>query len=147
MRGHNARQGRHCTLLQETLWVFAGVRIFSGTSVECGRQETSHVQRIPLMPDLQSAWLLLLHCAGARATFFFLRVVNPEAALDYATLHNERMCAGTFLPMRLCGEAVREAPFRAWWSGFEKCSSNKTPCFGLVGRLPPHDQSTPSRSG
>ena len=37
------------------------------------------LQRTPLMPDLQSAWLLLLHCAGARATYF-LRVVNPETA-------------------------------------------------------------------
>ena len=52
--------------------------------------QLSAVAEHPLMPDLQSAWLLLLHCAGARATYF-LRVVNPEAALDYATLHDERM--------------------------------------------------------
>ena len=65
--------------------VFVAVQL----SAVAEHQETL-LQRIPLMPDLQSAWLLLLHCAGARATYF-LRVVNPEAALDYATLHDERM--------------------------------------------------------
>ena len=27
------------------------------------------LERIPLVPDIQSAWLLLVHCAQARATF------------------------------------------------------------------------------
>ena len=202
------------TLLQENLWVVAGVRINSGktqvwnaagrkplvyeamdriaqaqnpeakvwrgSEVPVDRQgvkdlgapighpafvtaqlaavaehQATLLQRIPLTPDLQSAWLLLLHCAGGRPTYF-LRVVNPEAALDYATLHDERVWSclcrlfvGHFSQfVRLCGEAVRDAPSRARWSGFEKCSSNKAPCpLGLVGRLPPHDQSTPSRSG
>ena len=52
--------------------------------------------------------------------------------LDYATLHDERMWSllvpivGHFSQfVRLCGEAVRDAPSRAWWSGFEKRSSNE----------------------
>ena len=113
------------TLLQENLWVFAGVRIdggktqvwnaagrkplvceamdriaqaqnpeakvWRGSEVPVDRQgvkvlgapighlafvaaqlaehQATLLQRIPLMPDLQSAWLLLLHCAGARATY------------------------------------------------------------------------------
>ena len=115
------------TLLQENLWVYAGVRINSGktqawnaagrkplvceamdriaqvqnpeakvcrgSEVPVDRQgvkvlgapighppfvaaqlsavaehQATLLQRIPLMPDLQSTWLLLLHCAGARAT-------------------------------------------------------------------------------
>ena len=36
------------------------------------------LERIPAVPDLQSSWSLLLHCASARANFL-LRVVKPEA--------------------------------------------------------------------
>ena len=35
--------------------------------------------RIPLVKDVQSAWLLLLHCASARACFQ-IKVVRPSAA-------------------------------------------------------------------
>ena len=44
--------------------------------------------RIPLVPDLQSAWLILLHCAGARANYF-LRVVDPQSVAAYARAHDE----------------------------------------------------------
>ena len=36
------------------------------------------LERIPTVPDLQSAWSLLLHCASARANYL-LRVVSPAA--------------------------------------------------------------------
>ena len=39
--------------------------------------------RIPLVPDLQSAWLILLHCAAARADYF-LRVVDLQSVAAYA---------------------------------------------------------------
>ena len=35
------------------------------------------LDRIPALPDLQSAWSLLVHCAASRANYF-LRVVPPE---------------------------------------------------------------------
>ena len=46
------------------------------------------LQRIPSMQDTQSAWHLLLNCASARANYF-LRVVPPELAAEYAKGHDE----------------------------------------------------------
>ena len=37
------------------------------------------LKRIPIVPDLQSAWLLLLYCAAARGNFW-IRTVPPEGA-------------------------------------------------------------------
>ena len=46
------------------------------------------LERIPTVPDLQSAWALLLHCASARANYL-LRVVKPAATKQFAKRHNE----------------------------------------------------------
>ena len=46
------------------------------------------LQRIPRGRDLQSAWLLLLHCASARANYFF-RVVDPGSSVDFARAHDD----------------------------------------------------------
>ena len=46
------------------------------------------LDRIPLLADLQASWLLLLHCAAARANYL-LRVVEPGAAAQYASSHDE----------------------------------------------------------
>ena len=35
------------------------------------------LDRIPSLPDVQSAWALLLHCAAAKANYF-IRVVPPD---------------------------------------------------------------------
>ena len=43
--------------------------------------------RIPLIQDLQSAWAVLLHCAGGRANCL-LRVVRPELVHEIAEGHN-----------------------------------------------------------
>ena len=42
------------------------------------------LERIPLMQDVQSAWLLLLHCASAR-TNYQIRSVNPTVVEEFAT--------------------------------------------------------------
>ena len=47
-------------------------------------------QRIPLLSDVQSAWLLLAHCAGARATYT-LRCVDPVAVEEFARRHDQDM--------------------------------------------------------
>ena len=47
------------------------------TSTKVLEDRTSHV------PDVQSAWLLLFHCASARANHL-LRVVNPEQVQGFA---------------------------------------------------------------
>ena len=46
------------------------------------------LQRIPRVRDLQSAWLLLLHCASARANHF-LRAVDPSSSGDFARAHDD----------------------------------------------------------
>ena len=45
------------------------------------------LERIPSVPDLQSAWALLLHCAAARATYL-LRTLPPEAVARFADAHD-----------------------------------------------------------
>ena len=46
--------------------------------------------RIPLVQDLQAAWLLLFYCAGSRATFW-LRSVRPQFTADFADAHDRQM--------------------------------------------------------
>ena len=46
------------------------------------------LDRIPAVPDVQSAWLILLHCTQARANCL-LRVVRPDAARAFAQNHDE----------------------------------------------------------
>ena len=48
------------------------------------------LQRIPRVRDLQSAWLLLLHCASVRANHFF-RVVDPGSSVDFARAYDNDM--------------------------------------------------------
>ena len=43
---------------------------------------------IPTMPDVQSAWLLLLHFASARANYY-LRIVRPELVATFSRTHDE----------------------------------------------------------
>ena len=49
------------------------------------------LDRIPQLPDVQSAWSLLLHCASAKANYF-LRVVEPTAVAEFAHLHDLWNC-------------------------------------------------------
>ena len=90
------------------------------------------LRRIPNVPDVQSAWLLLLHCARAN---HMLRVVRPEWALDFAQVHDQEvwecLCSilavpvgdesfarmSTTLPMALGGFGLRSAE-RSWWPAF-----------------------------
>ena len=46
------------------------------------------LDRIPEVPDTQSAWLLLSFCAAARANFH-LRAVCPQHAQQFAAAHDE----------------------------------------------------------
>ena len=69
------------------------------------------LQRIPSVVDVQSAWLLLLHCAAARACYH-LRVVCPSAVEEFARHHDESswQCLSQTLQVDLDQriEAVRE---------------------------------------
>ena len=46
------------------------------------------LERIPLVPDTQSAWLLLSFCAAARANFY-LRAVSPDLTDQFAAAHDD----------------------------------------------------------
>ena len=48
------------------------------------------LEMIPLLPDVQSAWMMLLHCASARANYH-LRVIRPELALQFATTYDQHL--------------------------------------------------------
>ena len=47
------------------------------------------------MPDLQTAWLLLLYCANPRANHL-IRALSPDLVADYAKAHDDGLWA-TFL--------------------------------------------------
>ena len=46
------------------------------------------LERMPRVHDVQNAWLLLLHCASARANYQ-LRSVLPNATSEFAAVHDE----------------------------------------------------------
>ena len=46
------------------------------------------LERIPLVPDTQSSWLLLSFCAAARANFY-LRAVSPDLTNQFAAAHDD----------------------------------------------------------
>ena len=89
------------------------------------------LRRIPTLPDVQSAWLLLLHCASTRANHS-LRVVRPEWALEFARAHDQEvwecLChiltvptgpesvarASTTLPLAMGGLGLRSAERTRW---------------------------------
>ena len=84
---------------------------FVRSHLESVREEQDVLlDRIPVVPNLQAAWLLLSHCAATRANFV-LRTVRPELAMDYAVSHDRAIwrcmtqilgihaeCARTFPP-------------------------------------------------
>ena len=45
--------------------------------------ENQTLERIPLVRDVQSAWLLLLFCAATRANYG-LRTARPDLTLQFA---------------------------------------------------------------
>ena len=100
------------------------------------------LERIPLMKDLQSVWLLLLHCASARANYQ-IRAVCPAAVELYAQTHDENIwqCLGRILHIdpAQCSNEVRESATLALsLGGFgpQKRRPNASACFlGKLGRL------------
>ena len=71
------------------------------------------LERIPMVQDVQSAWLLLLHCAAAR-TNYQLRSVHPGAVEWYARSHDENIwqCLGRILHVDLgmCSDEIGRPP-------------------------------------
>ena len=99
------------------------------------------LRRIPTVPDLQSAWLHLLHCAAAKATYL-LRVLPPDSVAPFAPAHDEGLwqcfCklldispdqhhvtrTMTTLPVALGGLGLRSArrtSQAAYWASWAYC--------------------------
>ena len=100
------------------------------------------LSRIPSLPDVQAAWLLLVHCANARANYL-LRVVPPDLMAGFAQAHDVRLWSCLFhilgvaedrcddvarntasLPVAMGGlglrSAVRTSP-SAFWASWADC--------------------------
>ena len=65
---------------------------------------------IPTVPDIQSAWLLLLHCAAARANYH-IRVVRPDLVDNFAQSHDQGLwqCLCTIMDVPADGDPVTRA--------------------------------------
>ena len=55
---------------------------------ELAEEQRILLERIPRVKDVQGTWLLLVHCASARANCI-LRSVRPEAVAECARVHDE----------------------------------------------------------
>ena len=113
----------------------------SGTKVE---EQRTLLARIPLVGDLQSAWLILLHCAAARANYL-LRVVEPQSVAAYARAHDEGIwsCLCTLLNI----SPLQDEIIRSWESAIgdgragppQRCTGECLGLLGKLGRLLAHD--------
>ena len=112
------------------------------------------LERIPAIQDIQSAWLLLLHCASARACYH-LRAVSASAVAEFADTHDQDMwrCLSTVLQTDLshCPEAVRTSATpssRPRRPGTQECPQDAGGCIlGELVRRPPNDLCKASPSG
>ena len=100
------------------------------------------LRRIPQLDDVQSAWLLLAHCAAARANYS-LRCEEPQDVEPFARTPDiyMRQCLSQILQVNL-EEADQETqdsvtvPFSLEGSTDEQ----RAACLGQLGRLLGHDQ-------
>ena len=97
------------------------------------------LDRIPLIPNVQSSWALLLHCAAARANYF-IRVVHLELSDEFATSHDDALwlSLSRVLDMRhdACARSARDAarlPLAFGGMGLEVLSERRFQPVGPVG--------------
>ena len=108
------------------------------------------LDRIPLVEDAQSAWLLLVHCAAARANYI-ARVVEPESTEEFCRRHDRGLwrCLCTILQIFVDQEEVWSAasmPLVLGGVGLTfACESQNTSPLVELGRLPCCDSEPPSR--
>ena len=92
------------------------------------------LERIPRVQDVQSAWLLLLHCASAWANYQ-LRSVPPNATSEFAAVHDEGLwrCLCSILQVDPAQpDTVRETatvPLSLGGLGLRSASRTRTPAF------------------
>ena len=103
------------------------------------------LDRIPALPDLQSTWALLVHCAASRANYF-LRVV------PFASAHDRSLWTCLCNMMGIAEDTCEASPrsrFVAtcpWWARSQKCPENPPFCLlGKLGGLAEHGAKAPSQ--
>ena len=101
-------------------------------------EQSTLLERFPTVTDLQSAWLIILHCASARANYL-LRVVELVSVAAYASAHDECVwtCMYTHLNINPTqDEDIRSCanlPLMCWTSGPQvRCTDN---CLCVLGKL------------
>ena len=100
--------------------------------------EEQHVllERIPMLQDVQGAWLLLVHCASARANYV-VRCVRPEAVAQSARVHDANLweCLSRILKFKSSNWHVTVATFPLVLGGlgFAVPSVPEPPHIGRVG--------------
>ena len=97
------------------------------------------LERIPLMQDFQSAWLLLLHCASARANYQ-IRAVCPAAVELHARTHDENIwqCLGRRLTLLSAAMKSGSPPhLRCRWGVWASEAPSERECLlsGQVGQI------------
>ena len=74
----------------------------------------SLLEKIPSLPDVQSAWALLLHCASARANYM-LRAIRPELTVQFSADHNASLWSCLCNILRIapdqCDELAKDVAF------------------------------------
>ena len=105
------------------------------------------LDRIPAIPDLQAAWLLLSYCASARANFV-LRTVRPELAVEFCVSHDAAIwkCLTTILGVQ--ASAVPELTHRTvslpLTRSAERIKDTHRRVLGELGGWVGHGPETPS---
>ena len=76
------------------------------------REHEVLLDRIPSIRDVQSAWLLLVHCASGRACYY-LRALRPSVVEEFARPHDEGLWRSLRnilqLDLDLCPDVVHDA--------------------------------------
>ena len=99
------------------------------------------LDRIPLVQDVQFAWLLLLHCACSRANYL-LRVVRPTASVNFAETHDRAVwqSENRFFRVFRGRSGCRQCAVCIGWAWSQEGHACQWSCsLGQLGRLPPHD--------
>ena len=95
------------------------------------------VERIPLVQDLQSAWLLLLFCANTRATYSF-RGVPPAETEEFAAAHDVAtwQCFTRLLGISGRADEIHDwasLPFHMGGCGLRSATRTRVPAHWAVG--------------
>ena len=110
-------------------------------------EHRTFLERIPEIPDTQSAWLLLSFCAASRANFF-LRAVNPIHAEQFASSHDEGvwqcLCHILQISPTCDTRSVIVAFVGGWTRSSERTSDATRSPLGELGRRRESDEGAPS---